>query len=179
MAKVLVMYFSKHGSTKKYAEWIAAELNGDVYDIKNVKPNTPENYETIILGTALYAGKIEGINIIINNYEKIKNKKIIIYTCGLFDYRKTENINTVKKTITNMLPDEMTKNIRIYCLRGGIDYKKLNLLHRMMMWMMKTMLTKKEAGKRSEDDNVFLETYGKTVDFTDKNGITDIIEYCR
>jgi len=177
MAKVLVMYFSKHGSTKKYVEWIAAELNGDVCDIKNVKPNMPENYETIILGTALYAGKIEGINIIMNNYEKLKNKKIIIYTCGLFDYRKTENINTVKKTITNILPDEMAKNIKIYCLRGGIDYKKLNLMHRMMMWMMKTMLTKKEAEKRNEEDNVFLETYGKTVDFTDKNSITDIIEY--
>jgi len=34
MAKVLVMYFSKYGSTKKYTEWIAAELNGDSYGVK-------------------------------------------------------------------------------------------------------------------------------------------------
>jgi flavodoxin len=72
MSKVLIMYFSKYGSTKKYAEWIASELNGDVYDIKYVKQNILKNYDTIILGTALYAGQLKGLDIIINNYEKIK-----------------------------------------------------------------------------------------------------------
>ena len=44
MAKVLIMYFSKYGSTRKYAEWIASELNGDVYNIKNIKQNILGNY---------------------------------------------------------------------------------------------------------------------------------------
>jgi len=73
MAKVLIMYFSKYGSTKKYAEWIASELNGDIFNIKNIKQNILENYDTIILGSGLYAGRIEGLNILINNYQKIKN----------------------------------------------------------------------------------------------------------
>jgi len=179
MAKVLVMYFSKHGSTKKYAEWIAAELNGEVYDIKNIKHRIVEGYDTIILGTALYAGKIEGINIIINNYEKIKHKKIVIYTCGLFDYRKPENVNAVTKIIADILSEEITKHIKIFCLRGGIDYKKMSLTHKMMMWMMKTMLMKKEAEKLTEDDKIFLKTYGQTVDFTDKNSIADMVKYCK
>jgi flavodoxin len=75
MTKVLVLYFSKYGYTKKYAEWIAAELNGDIYDIKHFKQNSIKNYGTIILGSGLYAGKIQGINIIIKHYEAIKNKK--------------------------------------------------------------------------------------------------------
>jgi menaquinone-dependent protoporphyrinogen IX oxidase len=75
MSKVLVMYFSKYGHTKKYAEWIALELNGDIYNIKNIKSSILKNYDAIILGSGLYAGKIEGINIIINNYEALKNQQ--------------------------------------------------------------------------------------------------------
>jgi len=175
MAKALVMYFSKYGSTKKYAEWIVAELNGDIYDIKNVKYDILENYETIILGTAIYAGKIEGMNIIINNYEKIKDKKIVIYTCGLFDYSKIENINAIKTKIVNILPDKIAENIKIYCLRGGINYKQLNPAHKILMWMMKTMIMKTE--KLKEENKDFLETYGKIIDFTNKDNINVILEF--
>jgi menaquinone-dependent protoporphyrinogen IX oxidase len=59
MAKALVLYFSKYGSTKKYAEWIASELNGDIYNIKKFNQNSLKEYDTIILGSGLYAGKIE------------------------------------------------------------------------------------------------------------------------
>jgi menaquinone-dependent protoporphyrinogen IX oxidase len=179
MAKALVIYFSKYSSTKKYAEWIATELDGDVYDIRKVKQNILENYETIILGTALYAGKIEGIDIIINNYEKIKNRKIIIFTCGLADYSKEENINAIRKRIANKLSDEMMKNIKIYYLRGAINYKNLSLKHKIMMWMVKKMLMKKDPQTFNEENNEFLKTYGKTVDFTSKDNIREIVTYCK
>jgi menaquinone-dependent protoporphyrinogen IX oxidase len=82
MDKTLVLYFTRHGTTKEYAEWIASELNGDIYNIKNIQNNVLENYDTIILGSGLYAGKIAGLNIFISNYEKIKNKKLVLFTCG-------------------------------------------------------------------------------------------------
>jgi len=179
MAKVLVMYFSKYGSTKKYAEWIASELNGDVYDIKNIKQNIFGNYETIILGTGLYAGKIEGTNIIINNYETIKNRKIILFTCGVADYSKMENINAIEKRIMNILPKEITEKIKIFYLRGDIDYKKLSLKHKIMMWMLKKMIMKKGAENLNEENKEFLETYGQKTNFMNKENIKDLIEYCK
>jgi menaquinone-dependent protoporphyrinogen IX oxidase len=179
MAKVLVMYFSKYGSTKKYAEWIASELNGDIYNIKNVKQNILENYDTIILGSGLYAGKIEGINIIINNYETIKDKKLIIFTCGLADYNKTENINNINKRLEKIIPVNIRENIKIYYLRGGMNYKKLNLKHKTMMGLLKKMIQKKGSEKLTDENKEFLETYGKTIDFTNKNNINEIVEYCK
>jgi len=179
MAKALVMYFSKYGSTKKYAEWISSELNGDIYNIKNIKQNTLKDYDTIILGTALYAGQLKGLDIIINNYEDIKNKKIVIFTCGLADYSKTENINAIQKRIANILPEEIMEKIKIYYLRGGIDYKKLNTMHKIMMWMLKKMMTSKGNEKTNEESKEFLETYGKTIDFAKKDNINEIINYCK
>ena len=179
MVKVLVMYFSKYGSTKKYAEWIASELNGDVHNIKNIKQDILGNYDTIILGSGLYAGKIEGINIIINNYETIKDKKLIIFTCGLADYSKTENINNINKRLEKIMPVNIRENIKIYYLRGGMNYKKLNLKHKAMMGFLKKMIQKKGSEKLNEENKEFLETYGKTIDFTNENSIKEIVEYCK
>jgi menaquinone-dependent protoporphyrinogen IX oxidase len=179
MAKTLVIYFSKYGTTKKYAEWIASELNGDVCDIKNVKQNNLKNYDTIILGAALYAGQLKGLDIITNNYEEIKDKKMVIFTCGVADYSKEENINAIQKRIANKLSEKIMENVKIYYLRGGIDYKKLNLKHKIMMWMVKKMITKKQTEELNEENKEFLETYGKVIDFTNKDNINEIIKYCK
>jgi menaquinone-dependent protoporphyrinogen IX oxidase len=179
MAKFLVIYFSKYGTTKKYAEWISSELNGDIFDIKDVDYNTLENYDVIILGSSLYAGKISGIKIFLENYKILQNKKLIIFTCGLADYNKIENINTIEKRLEKEIPENIRQNIKVFYLRGGINYKKLNFKHKMIMGLLKQMKKKKIHDKMDEEDKVFLETYGKTLDFMDKNNIKELIEYCK
>jgi menaquinone-dependent protoporphyrinogen IX oxidase len=179
MAKVLIMYYSKYGTTKKYAEWIAKELKGDIFDINNMKQNILVNYDIIILGSGLYAGKINGINILLRNYETLKEKKLIIFTCGLADYSKIENINAINKRFEETIPENIREKIRLYCLRGGINYKKLNLKHKIMMGLLKKMIVKKGLKKMNEENKEFMETYGQAVDFMDENSITEIIKYCK
>ena len=179
MEKVLVMYSSKYGSTKKYAEWIASELNGGIYSIKDVKQNTLENYNTIILGSGLYAGTIKGINIILDNYEKLKDKKLVLFTCGLADYSKTEHVEAINKRLEKIIPVNIKENIKVFYLRGGINYKELSLKHRIMMWVMKTIIVKKGIETLNEEDKEFIETYGQSIDFSNKDSIMEIIKYCK
>ena len=179
MSKVLIMYFSKYGSTKKYAEWIASELNGDIFNIKNLKQNILKNYDTIILGSGLYAGKIEGINVIIKNYEEIETKKLVLFTCGLADYSKDSNRNNINKRLEKIIPEKIKKNIKIFYLQGGINYKKLNLKHKIMMGLLKMMTLKKGIVNLNEEDKEFIETYGQILDFTNKKNVEEIIKYCR
>ena len=47
MDKTIIIYFSKYGTTKKYAEWIAEELNGNIFDIKNSKEIDFDEYNII------------------------------------------------------------------------------------------------------------------------------------
>ncbi|MCL2295060.1 MAG: flavodoxin domain-containing protein [Spirochaetes bacterium] len=178
MNKILIVYHSVYGSTKKYAEWIAEELNGEICDVDNSKQKDPGNYDIIILGNGLYAGKIKGTNLFTDNYEKLKDKKLAIFTCGLADFNKAENVNNVYKLFEKLIPKNILENIKIFNLRGAIDYKKLNAKHKMMMWMMKKV-TEKKGEKMDDDDKFLLETYGETIDFMDKNSIKEIIEYCK
>jgi menaquinone-dependent protoporphyrinogen IX oxidase len=177
MAKTLIIYFSKYGTTKKYSEWIAEELAGDICSVNDFRQNILNNYDTIILGNSLYAGKIEGLNIFMKNYETLKNKKLILFTCGLADYSKEENINSIYRRIKNELPEEIIEKIKIFYLRGGINYKMLTLKHKIMMWMVKKIRLRNDTGKLSDETKEFIETYGKKVDFMNKENINKIIEY--
>ena len=81
--KSIVTYKSKYGSTKKYAEWIAEELNCEAFDLKNIKLDDLIEYDIIIHGGGLYAEIIAGANFYVKNFEKLKDKKIIIYSTGI------------------------------------------------------------------------------------------------
>ena len=179
MAKTLIIYFSKYGTTKEYAEWIAEELNGDIYSVYNIKNNILNNYDTIIIGSGLYAGKVKGVDILIKNYELLKNKKLVIFTCGLADYTIIENRNSIYNRLKKEFPEKIIEKIKIFYLRGGINYKKLNLKHKIMMGLLKRMVTKKGLHKTNEEDKMFIETYGKTLYFMNKNSIAELLEYCK
>jgi menaquinone-dependent protoporphyrinogen IX oxidase len=179
MSKTLIIYSSTYGTTKEYAEWIAKELNGDIYSISNFEDNILNNYNTIIIGCGLYPGKNKGVNIITRNYEILKNKKLIIFTCGLADYSKLENKNAIFDRLKKEFSEKIIEKIRIFYLRGGINYKKLTLKHKIMMLAVKIRVLKKGVDKLNEEDKEFMETYGKVIYFMDKNSINELVEYCK
>ena len=83
MKKVLVVYYSENGTTKRYAKWIAEALNGDLYDIKNINSNMLSGYDVIILGSPILGVSIKGLSILSKNYNLIKDKKLVFYACGI------------------------------------------------------------------------------------------------
>jgi len=182
MPKTLVLYYSKYGTTKKYAEWIAAELGGDVYALSNFNLNSLANYDVIVIGSALYAGTIWGPDLIVKNYEALRGKKLVMFTCGLADYSKEEHRNKIAKRIEAAIPENIMRDIKVFFLRGGIDYGKMSLIHRIMMAGMNMALVrkvKKEGANARDEDREFVKTYGETADFMDKNSVKGIVAYCK
>jgi len=179
MPNALVLYFTKYGSTKQYAQWIAEELNGDVLDIKAARPSRLRDYDVILLGSALYARSIKGLDLLVANYEKIKDKKLVVFTCGMADYSKKENCDGIYKWLEEAIPKNILESIKVFYLRGGIDYRKLSFKHKVMMGMVRKMVLKKGADNMNEENKEFLETDGKTVDFMERDSIIGIVEYCK
>jgi menaquinone-dependent protoporphyrinogen IX oxidase len=177
MKKTLVVYFSKYGSTRKYAEWIAEELDGDIFSLNNIQQIDLSQYGTIILGCSLYPETNKSIKKFVNNFVKLKDKKIVLYTCGAANVNKPENTKNIKKRFENIIPKNTFENINIFYLRGTMDYSLMSIKHRIMMSFMKKMVKNKK--EHDEDDKLILESYGKKIDFIDKNTIKEIIEYCK
>ena len=177
MNRTAVVYQSKYGSTEKYAKWIAETLSCNLFDRETVTVEELRSYDTIIYGGGLYAGGVSGIDLITKNFRCFSGKNIVLFTCGLADTSNSINTDHIKVSLQKHFTNEMEKQIKVFHLRGGIDYSKLSFMHKSMMSMLHKTLTKKNPDLLSDEDREMLETYGKKVDFTDRLSIAPLISY--
>ena len=47
--KTLIIYTSQTGFTKKYAEWLAEKMSGDLLELKDARKRTEEVCKTVLL----------------------------------------------------------------------------------------------------------------------------------
>ncbi len=171
--KTVVIYKSKTGFTKKYAEWIAEELSADIFNASKVNINTLNKYDTIIYGGSLYAVGIIGIGLIKKNINKIKDKRLVVFATGASPLRD----NVINEVINKNFTVDEQKYIKFFYLRGGFNYNKLNSFDKFLMTLLKLKMKNKKQEDLSADEKGMLAIYDKPVDFTDKKNIAKIIAY--
>ena len=103
MRKIVVIYESKYGSTRCYAQWIAEEHMCFLFGGKDFNRKYFIKYDVIIYGGGLYAGGVSGIKFITQNWKLLKNKQVVLYTCRLADPEDTDNISTIRNSLSNIL----------------------------------------------------------------------------
>jgi len=171
--KTVIIYKSKTGFAKQYAQWISEEISADIFDVSKFNTNMLTDYDTVIYGGGLYAVGINGVKYITQNLDKLKDKKVIVFATGASPSRE-EAVNGVRdKNFTA----EQQKYIKFFYLRGGFDYSKLKPFDKVLMTLLKWRLkTKKEL---TPDEKGMLASYAKPVDFTRKKNINEIITYIK
>lgn len=171
--KVVVIYKSKTGFTRKYAEWIAEDLSADIFDVTKVDINMLTKYDTIIYGGSLYAVGIIGVKLITNNFDKLKGKEIVVFATGA----STSKDEVINEVINKNFTLEQQKYIKFFYLRGGFNYNKLNPFDKFLMTLMKLKIKNKKKNELSDDEIGMLSIYDKVVDFTEKKNIDKIKNY--
>ena len=78
----IIIYKSKYGSTKKYAEWLAEATGFDCVELSNFSAKDLGKYDTVVYGGGIYASGIAGISFIKKNYAVLSGKKTIVFCCG-------------------------------------------------------------------------------------------------
>lgn len=171
--KIVVIYKSKSGFVKKYAEWIKEELSADIFDAENITVDKLLDYDTIIYGGGLYAVGINGIKIITKNFNKLKDKKIIVFASGASPYRE----EVISEILNNNFSLEQQKYIKLFYMRGGFDYSKLTLIDKVLMKLLKFKLKKKS--ELTADERGMLKAYDNPIDFTNKKNIKELIQHLK
>ncbi len=178
MHQTVVLYQSHYGFTKRYAQWIAEALSCPACESKKFPVQELSRYDTVIFGGGLYAGGVNGVKFIRKNWKLLSGKRVILFTCGLANPDSPENTANIRKSLAKALPDEIFRHLRLFHLRGGIDYSRLNFPHKSMMAMLKKMLLKKETDSGlTPEDRMVLETFGKSLDFTERESIQPLADF--
>ncbi len=171
----IVVYKSKYGSTKTYAEWIADELSCDICDASEIKADGLKPYDTIIYGGGLYAEIIAGVTLITKNIDKLSDKKIVVFTTGLTppDCRAYYDDLVVKK---NFKGDTYSK-IKMFNYPGKMIVDELSLVHKTAIKALKKLMSDKE--NPTDMEKLLIDLCDADGDFSDKSLIYDLIEYVK
>ena len=171
----IVIYKSKYGSTKAYAQWIADELGCMAYAAGSGKIDDIMKYDTIIYGGGLYAEVIAGVSLITKNIEKLKGKKLIVYTTGItpIDCRDYYDKLVVEK---NFKKGE-AESIKIFNFLGKMVVNELSLVHRTAIKSLKKLMSGKE--NPTEMEKLLIELCDCDGDYTDKSAIEPLINYAK
>lgn len=171
----IVVYKTKYGSTKTYAEWIAEELDCEAIDAKKITADDLLKYDTIIYGGGLYAEVINGVTLITKNFNKLKEKKIIVYTTGITPIECRDYYDKLV-TEKNFKP-EMLNYIKIFNFLGRMIINELSVVHKTAIKTLKKIMSGKE--NPTEMERLLVELCDADGDFTDREAIDDLIEYAK
>ncbi|WP_026478467.1 flavodoxin domain-containing protein [Alkaliphilus transvaalensis] len=140
--KVVLLYASKYGATEKAAKLMAEQLKGEVklINLKEEIPSTIEEFDTVLLASSIYAGRMQGeISKFTTTYkDQIMNKNIGVFVCC-----KEENPEKITEYLKLNLPEEMIKKAFIKEYLGHeVKFDKMNFFER---FLLKRILKVKES----------------------------------
>jgi len=75
--KVVVIYKSNTGFTRKYSEWISDALGCTAISLSEANSLKLNQYDIIIFGGGMHAGKINGINLLRATFLHLKISKLL------------------------------------------------------------------------------------------------------
>lgn len=172
--EIIIIYGSCYGTTKKYAEELSGRLDCEAVSYENV--NYINSYKTIIYMGGLYAGGVQGMKKTLKKLSDISDKSVCIVTVGLADPKNKGNTDNIRKKMKTQVSEELFNKAKIFHLRGGIDYSKLNFLHKKMMGMVYKKAVSVQVEERNAELSAMIETYNKQADFVDFDSLDPIVQ---
>jgi menaquinone-dependent protoporphyrinogen IX oxidase len=156
--KGLIIYKSKYGSTKKYAKWISEKFNFDCISPKHFHKIDIKKYDTIILGSLVYRGKLKIRDFLVNNWAKVKDKEVLLYAVGA----AKPSSKAFEKFYFSNIPKHIRNKITFFPLRGKFNFKQLTIFDKIQTLIrlirMKPSKTKREIKNGFNDvckENLF------------------------
>jgi flavodoxin len=170
VSKTAIIYYSKYGTTRQYAEWIAEKTGAQLFDARKFKKKDLASYDTIVYGGGIYAGGIKGIDLITKNwYKGLDEKNVIVFAVGItvgseacrqqclevnFEKRfVTDAVEDQGKesgqfTVTELLKEKMLP-IRCFFLPGAFDPSGIRGMDKAIM-----AITRRMIGTGAKGDSV-------------------------
>ena len=115
----IVLYSTRTGYSRRYAEYIAQQLDYVVKPLKKANLFNVSCYPVVIYGGGLHHNRIDGIRGIIEGFKYFGEQTLIVYSVGLASL----NDDLVKQIKLKNFPDFMEDAFYYFPLPGGLSRK--------------------------------------------------------
>lgn len=163
--KTLIIYHSKTGFTKKYAEWLSEASGCTLLPFDNAKKADFAPYDTVVFASSFQAGTIRKLNAFKNLKLNGKNKIVIVTGCT------PPGSPEVDAAVQNNFKTDAGA-YKVFYLPGGLSYERMGAAGKLMMSAFCKMI-KKSAGEDSEMYSRISHSY----DNTSKEYLQPVLNY--
>ena len=126
----VIVYKSKYGASRQYAEWLSEELLLPALSPGIVTPGKLDDYKFLLIGGPVYIGKIKIRRWLVKNQQSLKNKKLFFFiVCATPSYRKEK----LQQIADANIPAMLKKQSRVFFLHGRLNFKKLSWLDKLLL----------------------------------------------
>ena len=172
MSRGIILYQSKYGATKKYADWLVEETGYDCVETKKAKVAHLQNYDVIILGGGVYASGIAGLQFLKKNIGQLSHKKIAVFAVGASPYDEKAIMQ-----IRDLHFKDALSNIPSFYCRGAWDEEKMKFVDRTLCNMLQKAVAKQNLDECEPWQKALLCAAGQKCDWTDKKYLEPLIKY--
>ncbi len=131
--KAVVVYRSQTGFTRRYAEWIAEELECEAVELRKRMQIDAGSYDVVAFGSWFHAMMVPGSKQFKRMMAEFPNAKFVAFCIGATPVEETEQIRVA---LEQTFPKAEFPRLERFYLRGGFDYGRLPLMDRFLMKMM-------------------------------------------
>lgn len=172
--KNLVIYKSKTGFTEMYAKWISEGLDCPAVSYEDLKSVHLSEYDIIIFGSRIHAGRVDGLSKFKKQLEEEDNKKLVVFATGATPANAREEIENVWKT--TFPTEEQLKTPHFY-MQAGLSYEKMGVGDRFIMKTLAKFLSEKSSkdSVQSGCEQAIRNSY----DISSREYINPLIKYIR
>ena len=167
----IIIYGSRHGAAKRYAEGLAASTGIKALDYKKAK--SLDTYKRVIYIGSIYAGGVTGLKKTVARLAP--GQEFFLATVGLIDPEDKAFFDAFREALKKQIPAAFFDEKRIFHLRGAIDFNKLELKYRFLLKMMNSMASKTPEDQQTAEMKGVQAIYGQKVDYVDLESLKPLI----
>ena len=172
MKSGLILYQSKYGATKKYAEWLRERTGFDCVETPKAAPGMAAQYEALILCGGVYASGIAGLGFLKRNIAALKGRKIAVLCVGASPDDEAVLEAVRARNLQGALAD-----VPLFYARGAWDESAMIWKDRTLCRLLQKAVAKKAPADGEPWMRALLCAAGQRCDWTDAGYLAPLLKY--
>ena len=170
MKDLAVVYATKYGHTKQYADWMKEEAGADIFASTSFTPTKALEYKAVVFAGGVYGDKILIMDWLKKNLGQVNVNKIIIAAVSWYCNDSEE---AKARLIAENYPEQFKNVVPLVVINSGIDKKKTSVMDKAQLLAAQSAINKHEV--RSADDINALAIIKGYSDSTSKDNLKSLI----
>lgn len=170
MKDLAVVYATKYGHTKQYADWMKEEAGADIFISTSFTPTKALEYKAVVFAGGVYGDKILIMDWLKKNLGQVNVNKIIIAAVSWYCNDSEE---AKARLIAENYPEQFKNVVPLVVINSGIDKKKTSVMDKAQLLAAQTSINKHDV--RTADDINALAIIKGYSDSTSKDNLKSLI----